>query len=42
MVGFGLILVLAAIVSQGARNLIGGLITLMFGCILLMAGCAMV
>ena len=42
MVGFILILILAAIVSQGARNLIGGLITLMFGSILLLASCAIV
>lgn len=42
MIGFGLVLVLAAIVSQGARNLLSGVLTLMFGCILLMAGCAIV
>jgi len=37
--GFVLVLILAAIVSGGARNLIGGLITLMFGGILLLASC---
>lgn len=42
MVGFIIILFLAAIVSQGARNLLSGLLTLVFGCILLMAGCAIV
>lgn len=40
MVGFIVVLILAAIVSQGARNLLGGIMTLLFGCLLLMAGCA--
>ena len=39
MVGFVLILILAAIVSAGARTVIGALFTLMFGCILLLASC---
>lgn len=38
---FILILILAAIVSKGARGLISGLMTLMFGLLLLMASCAM-
>lgn len=42
MVGLGVILILAAIVSQGARNIIGALMTLTFGCILLLASCAIV
>lgn len=40
--GFFLILLLLAIVSQGARNLLSGLMTLLFGVILLMASCAIV
>lgn len=39
MVGFILLLILAAIVSAGARNAIGGLLTMMFGGILLLASC---
>ena len=37
MIGFILILILAPIVSSGARNVIGGLLTLIFGGILLLA-----
>ena len=40
MLGFILLLILVAIVSKGGRNLIGALISLMFGVIFLMAGCA--
>lgn len=42
MVGFILVLILAAIVSQGARSLLSGLMSVLFGCILLMVGCAIV
>ena len=42
MVGFIIVLILAAIVSKGARNLLSGLMTLLFGVVLLMAGCAIV
>lgn len=41
MVGFILMLILAAIVSNGARNLISGLCTMLFGWILLLASCGM-
>lgn len=40
MTGFIIILILAAVVSKGARNLLSGIMTLLFGCLLLMAGCA--
>jgi hypothetical protein len=40
--GFILILILAAIVSSGARNVLGGLVTLIGGVILLLASCAIV
>jgi hypothetical protein len=39
MIGMLLLLILAAIVSAGARNLLAGLMSLVFGCILLIAGC---
>jgi hypothetical protein len=42
MLGFILILILAAIVSGGARNLLSGLITLIGGVVLLLASCAIV
>jgi hypothetical protein len=42
MLGFILVLILAAIVSQGAGNLLSGVLTLLFGVLLLMAGCAIV
>jgi hypothetical protein len=41
-VGFVLVLILAAIVSHGARNLLSGALTLLFGVTLFMAGCAIV
>lgn len=37
---FILILILAAIVSKGARNLISGVMTLLFGLLLLIGSCA--
>lgn len=37
---FILILILAAIVSKGARGLISSIMTLLFGLLLLMVGCA--
>ena len=40
MAGFILILILAAIVSGGARKFVGGLVTLIGGTILLLASCA--
>ncbi len=40
MVAFIALLILAAVVSKGARNLLSGIMTLLFGCLLLMAGCA--
>ena len=42
MLGFILILILVAIVSQGGRNVLGGLVTLVGGVILLLASCAIV
>lgn len=40
MFGLVLVMILAAIVSSGARNLLSGLMSLLFGGLLLMAGCA--
>lgn len=42
MIGLVLVLILAAIASHGVRNLLSGLMTLVFGSVLLMAGCAIV
>ena len=42
MIGFVLVLILVAIVSQGGRNLIGGIISLVFGLTLILASCSIV
>jgi hypothetical protein len=42
MVGFILILILAALVSRGARNVLSGLVTLVGGAILLLASCVII
>lgn len=42
MLGFLLVLILAGIVSGGARNVLGGLVTMTGGVILLLASCAIV
>ena len=41
MIGFILLLILVALVSQGGRNLISGLLSLILGLTLMVASCGM-